>query len=83
LSIRGYEYLFEVINGSLIHLLRKYYHNAMEVCTEVVKIVDVISLEDHHLQMAPEDSVRAFMCILYDVAQNEHSKIQTRVLKIY
>ena len=83
LSIRGYEYLFEVINGSLIHLLRKYYNNAMEVCTEVVKIVDVIGLEDHHLQTAPEDSVRAFMCILYDVAQNEHSKIQTRVLKIY
>ena len=87
LSIRGYDYLFQkVITDSLCYLLREYstiYDDAMHLWNELVKIVDVIVLEDRHLLAAPPISVWGFMRILFSLGVDEYSKIRSSVLRIY
>ena len=87
LSIRGYDYLFQKVNiDSLCYLLREYstiYDDAMHLWNELVKIADVIVLEDRHLLAAPPISVWGFMRILFSLGVDEYSKIRSSVLRIY
>ena len=55
----------------------------MHLWNELVKIVDVIVLEDRHLLAAPPISVWGFMRILFSLGVDEYSKIRSSVLRIY
>jgi hypothetical protein len=87
-SIKGYEYLFQVINLQLLYSCRKFSgsscDDAQEVCKELARIVDVMGgLEEKDLWMVPEKSVLAFVLILFDLKHAGFLKIQTMVLRIY
>jgi hypothetical protein len=87
-SVKGYEYLFQVISRELLYSSFQYsrssHNDTKEVYKEVAKIVDAMGgLKENDLQMASESSVWGFMLILFDLLNSEYLKLQSMVLKIY
>ena len=86
LFIKGYKYLFKVIDMHLFHSLWNCYHSsddAKEVCRELVRIVDIIGLRQCQLETIPGNSLTPFVYILSNLADSSYSKIESLVLNIY
>jgi len=86
LSIKGYENLFQVVNEPLHSLFLEHYPSceyAMEVCIEIAKIVDVISLRGRDRISIPNNCVHTFARILYDLSESKYLKIKSMDLRIF